>query len=212
MEDIKRKYTSPAESTSIEINERVWQEKIKELFAIGLDSDDVYAYHGTSVGAIKFLAQHGKLPNTGSHSDFFYVPADTKDWEEDVKFYAAWSAERYALLERLPFTPSDMHTFMYMYDDSEMFDKFVKEAATYGLTRNQLLTWMDEIKKSNKGVIITLSRQLVKDYQETRSLDDEGSVAAVLDIKYITGIEPCGQVEWDELKKIISMPDEQTKK
>lgn len=185
------------------------KKRIAQLFEIGLNSDDVYAWHGTTIEAIQHLAETGKLPASGSYGDkFFYVPEGIGSYEGDqqqAETYAGINAVKYYLLNKLTFKPRNMENFMHMFVNDELFDEFIQEATENGMTEKDIRRIIREAEARRKGVLLTLSKRLKEDFEEiSEGFGDEHCVITQggFSIDYITGIEPLGQYEWEELEKL----------
>lgn len=186
-----------------------YKKRIAELFEIGLDSNDIYAWHGTTIEAIQHLARTGKLPASGSYgAELFYVPEGIGSHEGDqqhAEVYAQWNATKYYILERLKFKPGDMEKFMYMFDDDKLLNEFIHEAMEHGMDKKDVRHLIREAEVKRKGVLVTLSKRMKEDFEEKADVaDDQRSVITSdgLPLDYITGIEPLGQYEWEELEKL----------
>ena len=208
---------SPSESPELDLEKKKFTKRVAELFEVGLESNDIYAYHGTTAEAIKYLATHGRLPSSGSYgAEVFYVPEGIGSSEGDqqhAEHYASWNALKYFILERIPFRPSNMEKLMYMFDDEDLENEFLEEAAKHGVNKRQLHNLIREAERTRKGVLVTLSRKMVADFEERAGVDvDQRSVITPqgLPIEYITGIEPLGQYEWDELEKLQKEADKKS--
>ena len=189
--------------------------QVSRLFEEGLNSEDVYAYHGTSIEALTHLAKSGRLPSNGSYgTDLFIAPViPGEDQLDHAKVYANWNGAKYYVLESLPFRPKNMERFMWLISDPDPEDPKLKEvfeeAAQHGIDEDKLKQLVKEGNASRKGVVLSLSRKLIEDFKEepdpdAPSADDQKKITLKdgLPIDYITGIEPIGQYEWDELVKI----------
>ncbi len=206
----------------------MYEKKVAELFEAGLDSEDVFGYHGTSIEAMQKLAETGRLPNGGRHPGRLYiVPMSNKlnpfTPREDAESYADWNAKKHFIRSYLPFEPTaeDMENLS-EYCSSNMGGKMrevdyqildakgeirrlIEKCEKNGLGEDQLVK-LRRKAKSRKGVIIALSNSLSSDFelksQENVPKECYIEVPDGLPIEYVTGIEPVGQYEWDALAKM----------
>jgi hypothetical protein len=180
--------------------------EVSRLFELGIQ-DTPYAWHGTSVDAILYLAEHGELPASGSSgSEFFFAPEYLApgEQEEHGKHYAWWNASKVYITQKLPFEVKDKERFMYMFEDDELLESFIKEEASpHGITEEQLVGLFKETTAQCEGVLLGISSSITQDFKEGAFAGkDQKSVIIPqggLPIKYITGIEALGQYEWDQL-------------
>lgn len=190
-----------------------YKRKIAELFKIGLNSDDIYARHGTSIEAVFELAKSGKLPTSlSSEGDFFYVPENavfedpTESVSKRTEQYANTLAAEHYVQNQLPFKVKNESSFANMFDFEDELEKFIKEEAIpNGVKEEFVRRLVKEASDKRKGVVITLSKSIAQNYKEVRGDDPEDMMITAKDglpLKYITGIIPLGQYEQDVLKKI----------
>lgn len=189
-----------------------------QLFKVGLDSKDIYAFHGTTIEAIQYLSKHGTMPHSQFYGKEFYYaqlnPKSRKDVDfnyesqlEHAEFYAEWNVWKYYVLERLGFVPSDMSGFMYMDIDGQgdrLYKEFLEEAEEHGVNDEAVRSLIKEAENNRKGVVVTLSKGVKKDFKEAEVDEDQRSISTPsgLPIKYITGIKPLGEYEKELLEQM----------
>lgn len=175
-----------------------------------------FAHHGTSLAAIRHLAEHGRMPTGGASDLFFYCDiaspheavsdADPFDRASD---YAMVNARRLYIAERLhalgisDLSPEEQYSIYEQTEcgipttDCSLAERLAKEGVPGGI--KQL---MDECKKNLwYGVSLGLHPDLTRDFEKV----DNGADWAVLvpeglELKYITSILPLGTSERQFLK------------
>lgn len=198
-------------ATDPDLEKGKFAKEVFQLSKIGLESEDIYAFHGTTIEAIQYLSQHGTMPHSQFYGrEFYYAQLNPKsrkevdfDYEsqlEHAEFYAEWNVWKYYVLERIGFVPSNMSGFMYMEIDGQgdrLYKEFLEEAAEHGISEETIRKLIEEAQNSRKGVVVTLSKRVKKDFKETKVDTDQRSISAPsgLPIEYITGIEPLGEYE-----------------
>ena len=93
---------------------------------------------------------------------------------------------------------------MYIFVDKDCYDAFTEEAKLHGITEQTIVNLVKEAKQKRRGIVLTLSHRLKKDFKERANRgDDQRSVVTSggLSLEYITGIKPLGQYEQDRLEK-----------
>lgn len=93
---------------------------------------------------------------------------------------------------------------MYALDSPERMVTFLAEAKSHGviMTEHRVEDMWNEATRLRKGVIVGISSDIAQDYEEDNTQDvDQCSVTTVegLSLRYITGIEPQGDFEWEWL-------------
>lgn len=199
-----------------------YKRKIVELFEIGETSEDIHAWHGTSIEAILYLAKHGRLPISGLSEDtLYYAPKEFMHIEakEHASMYANELAEEYYVLSHLPFEVKDYNLFSGIFDNENYnadckefvendLKKFIKKEITPNNFDEKLFrSLVTEAPKKCKGVLISLSKRIAQDYEEHGGDDMDFEDMCIqtkdgLPLQYITGIVPLGQYEREELEKI----------
>ncbi len=194
--------------------------KVAELFESGLDrEDEAIGVHGTSIEAIMYLAEHGKLPpGARTPGEFYYYPLgkgfDAVDRAK--KIYADWNVMKYYISSKLPFKLDkglyeELSQFILLNGDSkEDYPKLLRMCNRHGITERQLSAWGEEARsQGRKGVVILLSKDILKDgykvsEDKTGSDDNEArfSIKRGLPLKYIIGIEPVGNYEYKKLEEL----------
>lgn len=179
------------------------------------DGETTFGLHGTSIEAIKHLAVHGRMPNSGlSGHEFHFCPRTgtkyTKGPYGEAVYYAQVNASRNALIAAL------------RKSDAQLDDKFIKGILQFAepqfaynedwnLTRRILKCldmetirkfncFIDQILKKSRGLIIGIL-PTVQELGPTQGADEDlvVTVPQGLPIQYISGIEPLGQTEWHEI-------------
>ena len=221
--------------------------KIGELFEVGLDSNDIIGYHGTSVDAILKMDENGRLPPGRIFgSKLFFHPIYLHECSEEVviknaevsalantKILYAFKAieaadEDYIKITDLGYLSWDQSGNSEI--EVQRYKSLLNEISKkYELTPQKLEQILETANELNRdGCILSFSRKLAKDFDisvlpprghplYTKIYSDvpEGfiplkldptsdtyiEVPNGLDIKYITGIEPLSQYEWDVLIK-----------
>ncbi|TRZ77631.1 hypothetical protein D4R87_02350 [bacterium] len=199
-----------------------YKRKIVELFEIGEKSEDIYAWHGTSIEAILYLAKHGRLPISDlNESALYYAPEESLRIEakEHASMYANKLAEEYYVLNKLPFKIKDYKLFSGIFDhenyDTECKEfveddlkKFIKkEIIPNNFDVELFRLFVAEAPKKCKGALISLSKSITQDYEEHMGDDMEFEDMCVqtkdgLPLQYMTGIVPLGQYEREEFEKM----------
>lgn len=184
----------------------IFPKMVANLFESGLQRQDIGGFHGTTIEAIRHLANFGTLPTTGTYADVFYfAQIDDKNQAQDqikrATAYAEWNAKKRFILDRLPFKPKDPEVFMYALASDKLYDEIALESISHGMTKDQLARLFNSANSSNRrGVLLSLSSDIL---QLPLSHEDENQSSTVipggLSINYINGIEPLGQYEWDVL-------------
>ena len=88
--------------------------------------------------------------------------------------------------------------------EEKFWEEFVAEAAQHGVDKRTINRLFREAEITRKGVVISISKRVKEDF-EVKPVDrDQKSIVTLsgLTIDYITGIEPLGKYEWEELEKI----------
>lgn len=201
---------------------------VPELLEKGLDSGDIIGYHGTSLEAVLKLHETGRMPDGGrclgefyfaTISDFDGGPADFTR-----RVYAPKNAVIHFIISRLPFVPTEEDVqALSEYCDCDVRGKLcqnnqfskghadglhsvIQKCERAGLDDLTLNRFFQRAKRERKGIVLTIGNALARDFTvHTVRNDPEDSYVQVsggLPIKYITGIEPCGQYEWDVLANL----------
>lgn len=184
--------------------------KVSSLFEIGLDNPHVLGYHGTSIEAIEHLAKTGYLPNTGRHkNELYFYPTNAVGIDnviEETKMYSRWNAWKHFMTNQLPFEPN--YDELCVFDDSDLSElpTLARQCEEYNISEYQLNRLLGKAKRERKGVIISLSPDIINEfklYTPSKVEQDERyiKVPQGLNIDYIAGIEPVGQFEWNVLEK-----------
>ncbi|GEM_PF-2284797 len=215
---LNKEYQNNVHNYDINEQERAFEYKkrVAKLCEIGLNSDDIYAWHGTSIEAIIHLANYGNLPSDSVHGDrFFYAPS--RDYsglplgvrpQLEAEGYAMSLSAEYYVISQLPFKIKDRAIFNNIFDFDEALEKFINNEVIPNNFNEQLFRQLvREAYEKRKGVVITLSKRITENYKEIGgdTLEDcDQSIITEngLPIQFITGIKPLGQYERSELDKI----------
>jgi len=198
-----------------------YSKRVAELSEIGEKSEDIHAWHGTSIEAISYLAKHGRLPVGGLYEDTLYYATNKSmhiGAQDHASMYANDLAKEYFVLNQLPFEVKNRQLFSGIFDNKNYDDE------TRKLVENDLRKFIEEevipnnfnedifrilVREANKrnGAIISLSKRITQDYEEHMGDDMEFEDMCIqtkdgLPIQYITGIVPLGPTEREELEKI----------
>ncbi len=174
-----------------------------ELFENGI-AETPYAWHGTSIEAIIYLAGHGRLPAEGTLGDsFYYAPeaANPGEQERHARVFAEHEAKYRFLLSRLPYDPADKQTLKFSEPvDVDFDDIVVPEGVTHGITPRTMELLYYEAREY-KGVLIGVTEAVTQYGEITTAIEDEryAIIPEGLPIDHITGIEPLSDHEWDIL-------------
>lgn len=209
---------------SIEESKRI--EFLIHLFENGLNSENIIAYHGTSIQAIDQIIRGGVLRGSrydDKYSDpkgHLYVfptldylkqyspeykiafPEEYSKLEERAGGYAGDRAREYYLAEKLGIDMvsesgrDDLDEILFAGLTSELRQKYF--AGGQLSEPEKLFKEME----TRKGVVLGLHKDLLEKYQikHDGKQQDDGwyiDVKNGLDYKLLCGIEPLGQVEWD---------------
>ena len=191
----------------------LFSKEVERLLAAEPEEDRIYALHGTSTGAIRFLARNGTFPQTGTCGGEFYLMAEkpgvcTKTVEEFSYMYAKWNQEKLFLRHyfgKLGFYP-DLNDLMYICEDYDLLEKIITQARELGISRRQITRQMNAMDKAGlKGILLTFSSSIATDFEVHDGGDDVYIVPGeTLLLPYILGIEPLGNIEWEEVQRIIN--------
>ncbi len=174
-----------------------------ELFENGI-SETPYAWHGTSIQAIIYLARHGKLPAEGTLGDsFYYAPeaANPGEQEQHARVFAEHEAKYRFLLSRLPYDPTDKQTLKFSDPtDVDYEEIIIPEAIKHGMKPRTVELLYYEGRQF-KGVLIGVTEAVAAYGELTTAIEDEryAIIPDGLPIDHITGIEPLSDHEWDIL-------------
>ncbi len=203
------------------------EKAIVAIFEKGLDDEEAIGYHGTSLEAVEHLLRMGHLPGASEpdksygyeKGDLFFFPQkaqipdrllsskahdDNREAIEDTTDYANVIAARHYILTKLGLdlgNPDDQVVGHELQDgvDSEEACRITEELIKKGWKRKEILKIIDD-SRDRKGVILTLSKDVLGKYKLGVG-DDVHDLRVTsgnsLDIKFISGLEPLGQEEWD---------------
>ena len=185
--------------------------RVLELFGRGLDDENVTGLHSTSLDAILELSAKGKLPNRGREpKKFYFYPLEGHDFNKILKnasFYSEWITRYRYLREKLHFKPDPEEISNLESLRLDYLPRLNMQCRTSGITEEQIHQWLRDFKNlKSKGVVISISEYAdadfdisqVKEFPDERYLRIKGG----LGIAHISGIDPRGQYEWDELIKL----------
>ena len=198
---------------------------IVQLFETGLDSEDCVGYRGTSLESMEYIVNNGVLLGRlyGASREIYFFPfkskfqnhplRDTFPDEHDViertSQYAGQNAESHYLIRLLDLDIENAKDYVesLMLSEGDYFmDEILKKHPKLGFRRSNLLKIIHEAEK-RKGFILGLNSKVLQSFKIMGSCDiKEGDLKIVcpngLPYKYLSGIEPLGQEEWDYLVKI----------
>ncbi|MDD4899260.1 MAG: ATP-binding protein [Candidatus Omnitrophica bacterium] len=199
-----------------------YHKEIARLLESGLDNkDQAIGVHGTSVEAIQYLAQHGHMPVAAPDvgREFYFYTATEENFEDaayEAKDYAQEHAIMRYIIGKFSFqlkgkayfelTEFLIHPSL---QELKQFPHLNKLCRQHGITKEKILQWIQESKAlGRQGVIILVSKEIAKDFVvNTMPGDTVGYIVVAeegLPIKYIVGIEPLGEYEWDNLEGLSS--------
>jgi len=197
-----------------EDNQAIVRRDVNALIEQGLDKiDEAVAVHGTGIEAIVHLIQHGTLPREGRHPDeFFFYPLTLGKNKalDEAKAYAEWNALKYYVLDKLSFsldndTLEELSSYVMGIMDFEECLQLGRLCRERGVTERDLVRWISEAQgQKREGVLVLLSPQLFDEFSPIID-EEEGKVdmgELGLSTKYILGIEPLGQHEWDVINAL----------
>jgi len=181
------------------------RQQVVELFEKGLE-EDCYGLHGTSIEAIQYLAQHGRLPSIGvNQGELYFTIADEFEKAlKETRQYALSNAQRHYFLSQLPFdaTGEDLIPEILGFELNELLKDLPDLKAKcegHGLSQNDLdRMWAESNKR--EGVVVSLSRKLEPlartaeqmggEYEWTMDSNDRVvQTPGGLELVYITGLE-----------------------
>lgn len=192
-------------------------QQVQDLASKGVahDEHDLLGFHGTSVEAVKYLAMHGKMPVQGAcENEFYFCPKTGKQYlngpRGEAEKYAGINGVRSYLVGLLKSKGSDLshgdvmkvaesQSVMHcVFEDQEVVrDKImgVLECTTI----RQLENYYQKLRNRRRGVLLGI-RSSVLALGIQKSLDEDlVLITEGLPIDYITGIEPLGDFEWDQI-------------
>jgi len=193
-------------------------DSIKRLAETSIDVEDksILGFHGTSIEAIRYLAEHGKMPVTGCYDIEFHI-ADASGVNYDTgpygeaKKYAEIHVFRNQLIRDLnkltKLTRERLRDVMiFCEDDWYPFDydfwQFLKESLK--MSEYEFMKYIKKLRRNNnhKGVVLAIRNSIseLKPYAGCEE-DFVVSVPEGLPLQYICGIEPQGKYERDEIFK-----------
>ena len=192
------------------MNDFKYRLKIKELFHTGLDSDDILAYHGTSVKTIEHLARTGRTPITGFTGNEFCFAMITEEHSKSHQLdhamhYAEIVGIRRYVLDKLPFIAQERGE-IFSLEEEETMEAILQQGEQYNLTERHLFKLTKEAERNIKGIVITLSHKLKDNFKFLYDTDESHRIIIPngLNIDFISGIEPLGQYEWDTIESIFN--------
>ncbi|MSR86673.1 hypothetical protein EXS70_00670 [Candidatus Peribacteria bacterium] len=186
------------------------------------ESHLAFGFHGTSIQAIKYLAQTGYLPNSGCCRDEFHLcPTSGTDYQDgplgEAQSYARIHAVRNSIIQeiknRMPEIDDQfLETMWSMCECPKGFfnvdnkaderiqarlQKILKTPSTVILDR-----YIHRLVCDKQGLVISLIPEITN-LKRRKGLDEDVvvDVPKGLPMRYISGIEPQGQFEWDEILK-----------
>ncbi|MFA5842267.1 MAG: hypothetical protein WC882_01125 [Candidatus Gracilibacteria bacterium] len=194
--------------------------RIQDLSNVRMNQNNpnFLGFHGTSMEAIRYLAQYGTMPPSGNHGrEFFFYPrvGDNKTPLKDAAEYAEINALRYALWEQLINRDFNLepHLICPYFGLIEMGVDFEglspeKEEIRQAIMRclnirslKGLDRFCKEIAATRKGVVLALGPQILAlnpyvSFMEERvvTVPPEG-----LSIDYLVGVELMGEFEDEAL-------------
>ncbi len=178
--------------------------------------DDILGYHGTSIEAVKFLAQEGTLPDSGlRQGKFSIIPLDYG--VTDALWYANQIGVRHYLEEMLPFEiPSHMHLVaaQSLVDEKlqafrfgtyrQIFQEFMSLSSDAGILESDVINLVKEGYDSRKGCLLTLSTTMLDDFKVNNKGEElEFLIPSGVNKKYISAIHPSGEYEKQVLCNIL---------
>lgn len=195
--------------------------QIKELAEKGVDEDDndIIGLHGTSIEAIRYLAEHGRMPISGCCKTTFhcalvsgteYIPGPYAE----AKGYAKLNTVRNALIaqlmkQRVAISRASLEEIMGIVEDHSILSDVedstrVRELlmSCLNMSKQKFAKYYEELYRNSHGVVLGI-KPTIKELESALG-DSEDLVVVVpegLQIKHISGIEPEGQSEWDEILK-----------
>jgi len=180
--------------------------------------DNVAGVHGTSVKAIRYLMEHGVLPTDKNRipGEFYFYPAGYNQSAEGAVSaainYSQWNTQKHYIGYKIAeiFSFEDDTEFMEQlsifatmgFEDDYQY--FLVKCLEHGISEDQLDEWRTEtdIKLPDlSGVVILLSKDLIRDFPTHRNSDGEGfiDIQGGVPLKYIAGILPIGDRALQEL-------------
>jgi|GEM_PF-3126626 len=202
-------------------------ERIKFLvqnFEQGLDSPDIIGYHGASLEVIKDIVKSGKLKGVVSFSPKMKVQERTLSiYKKDAEFsdktfvkhhgkdealnqvvtYATTISLRHQVLQAAGLPLDDKH-YLDVINDEELQMEMVKN----GLINKNILHEILTRYFNTSGVVIGIHKDALADftYYEGNLVDEENEIQFLcpegIDIKYIVGIEPESEREWNYFENL----------
>lgn len=198
-------------------------DQIKKLSEKGVDEndDDIFGLHGTSIEAIKYLAKYGTMPTTGDTKyHFHFCPkAETSYWNgpyERAREYARINAVRNALIaileeNGLQLNRSIIDEILDFGEEGNLPGGLLISDSGKELCK-KIMSCLDikyeyrfdkfyrELQNNNRGLVLGISPKI-------KSIAVPGPhrgdlmvvVPQGLPLDYISGIEPEGQLEWNEI-------------
>lgn len=198
--------------------------QVKALAEKGVDESDdqIYGFHGTSIEAIMELAIKGKLPVTGQNGTELHFCPKTGSYEDVggaykiAQDYAKKNAarnrlirlikekvgaiDREFLLEIFIAFDADERWFNFSQkDDVRLRNAVMKCLGVTSLREFQRL--LQSIESEVGGIILGVRKSIMRLKPHPGAVDDDLAVEVPLglSVRYIGGIEPMKQYEWDEI-------------
>ena len=199
------------------------------IFELGLDSNDIIGYHGTSLEVVKEMIDTGKIKGGyGGHfeNEIGILPKQLSIFLKNAKVklvsdveghlddpslraaagYAKVNAVHHRAMVALGYSLDDRGKYSLVGDENLQDDLLIAGK----LTKKEIRVIRNTYTKARKmhGVVFGLHKDALTDFdlRPVKESDEKGERIIVcpngIDLRYLIGLEPEGQEEWNYFVKL----------